>query len=343
MELHDVKEHLQNHFSDGLVVVVGSGLSCAEGLPGMADLAKHLDNELKNGLDKDDEAIWQKVLALINCGTDLETALLKIQVSESLEKTITNVTHSYIRTHEEKIVREVIEQSRELRFSRLLRHLLKPNSGIPVITTNYDRLLEVAAERQGVGVNNTFSGKYVGQFDPRASKFGLARSVIQRAKKVFLKYADFVSIYKPHGSIDWFLVDNEPVCTSLSVNEDKLIITPGVNKFRGGYERPFDTHRELSNKAIDRASRFFIVGYGFNDDHLQVHLDREMRKGKPTIVLTCSISVEFRNYIQDKKNIWAVCSNGGSDGFTLFVGESEFHFAGPNIWDLEIFVREVLE
>lgn len=35
MDLHGVKTRLQQHLTDGLVLVVGSGLSCAEGLPGM--------------------------------------------------------------------------------------------------------------------------------------------------------------------------------------------------------------------------------------------------------------------------------------------------------------------
>jgi len=46
VDLHDLKLVLQRHFSDGLVTIVGSGLSCAEGLPGMAELATHLQSTL---------------------------------------------------------------------------------------------------------------------------------------------------------------------------------------------------------------------------------------------------------------------------------------------------------
>ena len=50
MELHEVKTRLQQHLSDGLVMVVGSGLSCAEGLPGMGELADHLHATVGLGL-----------------------------------------------------------------------------------------------------------------------------------------------------------------------------------------------------------------------------------------------------------------------------------------------------
>lgn len=51
MELHNVKVRLQEHLSDGLVTIVGSGLSCAEGLPGMGELADHLLAEVGAGLE----------------------------------------------------------------------------------------------------------------------------------------------------------------------------------------------------------------------------------------------------------------------------------------------------
>jgi hypothetical protein len=38
----DAKKFLQRHLQRGTVIVVGSGLSCAEGLPGMEELSTHL-------------------------------------------------------------------------------------------------------------------------------------------------------------------------------------------------------------------------------------------------------------------------------------------------------------
>lgn len=42
MELSAFKKQLQKLLGDGLVLVVGSGLSCAEGVPGMSPLGRHL-------------------------------------------------------------------------------------------------------------------------------------------------------------------------------------------------------------------------------------------------------------------------------------------------------------
>ena len=44
---------VQEHFTDGLALVVGSGLSAAEGIPGMPALATHLSNG--SGADRQED------------------------------------------------------------------------------------------------------------------------------------------------------------------------------------------------------------------------------------------------------------------------------------------------
>lgn len=45
-ELDDLKKWLQTIFTDKLVIIVGSGLSCAEGLPSMWHLGEKLKQEI---------------------------------------------------------------------------------------------------------------------------------------------------------------------------------------------------------------------------------------------------------------------------------------------------------
>lgn len=343
MKLHNVKEHLQNHLSDGLVIIVGSGLSCAEGIPGMIRLAKHLVDEIPKNIKGDDQELWTEISAFLAAGEDLESVLLKVKLSETLEAVVLDATHAFILLHESKVIKEVSCEGRVLKFSKLLSHLLKPNSGLPVITTNYDRLIEIATEAAGLAVNNLSTGKYFSSFDPRESKLSMCRNIRRKGKFAHLEYTDFLTVLKPHGSVDWFLVNEEPIFSPIMIDAKKLMITPGVNKFRSGYDRPFDTHRELANKEIDKASRYLIIGYGFNDDHLQVHLKQQLNNGKPAVILTHDITEKTRRYIADRKNIWTVVSRDGVSGFKLIIGNDEFEFNDLNIWNLKIFVEEVLE
>lgn len=125
----------------------------------------------------------------------------------------------------------------------------------------------------------------------------------------------------------------------------RLIITPGLNKFRNGYESPFDRHRERANQAIDHASRFLIIGYGFNDDHLETHLTPMIRRGTPTLLLTYALSANAKALVAQYKNVAAIerISIKGSEGSRIIVNGDEIAIPGTGIWDLGEFVKEVLE
>ena len=343
MDNSELKTTLQNHFTDGLAIVVGSGLSAAEGVPGMAALAEHLIDVVPARIDPASGAAWEIIEADLRGGVDLETALLKTQPDEALESVIVDITANFISEAERGVIQDIVTGNRTLRFSRLLSHLIKPNTGIPVITTNYDRLIEVASEAAGLGVDTLFVGQHIGRFNKQESRLSLCRHVTQRKRTVHLSYADHVVILKPHGSVDWFLKDDEPIRCPLVDSSPKLMITPGINKFRGGYERPFDAHREQANKEIDRASRYLIIGYGFNDDHLQVHLEHQMRSGKPVIILTRSLSEKARELAAQLNTVLAICCDEAHDGARIIKGNNEDFLPGPDLWDLGVFIDEVLE
>jgi len=85
MDLGELKQHLQEHFTDGLVTIVGSGLSVAEGIPGMRDLATHLQKEVPTRLSSESRPVWDRISAELDKGTDLETTMLTHPPDSELE------------------------------------------------------------------------------------------------------------------------------------------------------------------------------------------------------------------------------------------------------------------
>ena len=310
----------------------------------MGELAAHLAETLGPNLSPDDHQRWLKLLPLI-ATKGVEAALLSQPPSASLEAHIVAETASLIATRERQVVSEVFKRTRVLRFTRLLKHVLKPTTGIPVVTTNYDRLVEVASEEADLGVDTLFVGQFAGQLNEQESRLSFCREVTLRGKSVQYRYRPRVNVFKPHGSLDWYHRDGKPVRYSGELPLPRLIITPGLNKFRNGYESPFDRHRERANSAIDKASRFLVLGYGFNDDHLETHLTPRIKSGIPTLLLTHSLSPNALKLVQEHGNILAiqhgVCD--GADGSSVFVDKKDFFVPGVNLWDLDAFVSEVLE
>ncbi len=344
LDLDNLKLQLQRHFSDGLVTVIGSGLSCAEGLPGMGELADHLQAVIGDGLATTDADHWAKLAPLI-AAKGLEAALLAMAPTPALEIELVARTSELIAKREQEIVSQVFAGKRTLRFTKLLSHLLKPPTGLPVVTTNYDRLIEIAAEEAGLGVDSMFVGHFAGALNEQESRLSFLREVSLRGKQVQYRYRPRVNVFKPHGSLDWYQRDGNPVRYSGDLASPRLIITPGLNKFRNGYESPFDKHRERANSAIDRATRFLIIGYGFNDDHLETHLTPRIRNGIPTLLLTYSLSPNAMKLASECANVIAIqhAMVGSNKGSSIFINKVENQIADLALWELDTFISEVLE
>ena len=271
MEYETLSEFVQKHFTDGLVLVIGSGLSAAEGIQGMPELAEHLKSRA-GILDGKDATLWARINVELDAGNGLEAALLKYQPTPTLETWIAKETTELLVPTERKVVSAVFRGDRTLRLTTFLNEVMKPTTGLPILTPNYDRLIEVACEMAGFHVDTTAIGQYAGVFDHVRSCMASCRGITRRAKTTVLDHFPRAIVLKPHGSFDWYRTGDDPRRCSMELNVDRLIITPGLNKYRAGYDAPFDKHRDLANDYIKRATRFLVVGYGFNDDHLQTHL-----------------------------------------------------------------------
>ena len=77
------------------------------------------------------------------------------------------LTSTYILDSEREVIRSALAGERKLRFAKLLPFLNpQPNDAVPVVTVNYDRLIEIGAEMSGWGVDTMFVGTRLGSWMP---------------------------------------------------------------------------------------------------------------------------------------------------------------------------------
>jgi SIR2-like domain len=346
MDLATLKSTIQKHMSDGLVTIVGSGLSCAEGLPSMGVLADQLESTMPSLLSPPLLEEWSTVAPSIrDCG--LEDGLSKTPPSTNLEDAIRAEVGRIVSEAEAGVIAEVFQGKRVLRFTRLLKHLLMPKDGMQVVTTNYDRLLEVAAEEAGLGVDVMFNGVFSGNLNQRETRLSFCRNVdLYKGKTPRFHYADRVVISKPHGSLDWYDRNGQPVRHAGNLKlVNRLIIPPGQNKYRNGYSSPFDVHRERGNKEIDRAARFLIIGYGFNDVHLETHLKDRIKRGIPTLIVARDLTSNTKKVCDANPAVIALEHAVVKDipATRVYSAGNIDVFAGKSFWDLNHLVKEVFE
>lgn len=341
MDYDAVVRFVQGHFTDGLVLVIGSGLSSAEGIPGMLPLAEHL-NSRAGTLSGVDGELWSKIKLSIDEKGGLEAALLEHAPTTTLEVWIAQETSDLLMPVEREIISSVFRGKRKLRLTTFLDKILKPKTGLPILTTNYDRLIEVACEMAGLHVDTTAVGHYAGVFDHQRSCMGSCRGITARSKVPVLDHFPRAIVLKPHGSFDWYQSGSNARRCSLDLDAERLIITPGINKYRAGYNSPFDKHRDLANDHIKRANRLLVVGYGFNDDHLQTHLERRIQEGTPTLILNQWANSKVRKLAEDSPRCVCLSQSSQSQGVAMVTNSHRFERVGPELWDLSILTKELL-
>ena len=104
LTIDEVMKYVQDFFSNDTVTIVGSGLSVAEGIPGMRSLADELKKKMVGKLSKDDQEVWRKVVEKLDAGIGLEKALQDVQVNITIEDEIRNITGEFIYLAERKVL-----------------------------------------------------------------------------------------------------------------------------------------------------------------------------------------------------------------------------------------------
>ena len=117
-------------------------------------------------------------------------------------------------------------------------------------------------------------------------------------------------------------------------------MAPGGNKYRLGYEVPFDAHRTRANDSIDRASALLFIGYGFNDDHLQTHIVDRIPQ-VPTVIVSKDLTDPAREHLRLNSSAVGIESGANLNESHVIRGTSKISI-DKALWDLEYLVKEVL-
>ena len=202
------------------VIVLGSGASVPAGIPSMADLATHLiEFKPHKGLSGHDHESWHQFVSRLQC-QDLESALASSSISESLSDLVIEQTWTLIKDADVKVFNRLIADRGLLPLGRLYSHLFKStHRTATVVTTNYDRLAEYAADAAGYCHYTGFTHGYLRRRQATQSRISFVQSN---------RRAQTVDIWKVHGCLDWFIDNSEQVVGVVSAKSVPAGCRPAI-------------------------------------------------------------------------------------------------------------------
>lgn len=342
-EVHALKVRIQEFFQPNTVIVIGLGPSASFGLPTMEVIADQLKYHLSSCLVDNDLATWRSIEKKLDAGTGLEQALQSESISDSLYAGIVKITSRAVIEKERVAIAQMIGGTKLPPISRLMSHLAAGNPTINVVTTNYDRLIEVQSELAGLGVDVGYPGAYASPYNPKSSARTHKSTVPDRRtrRKIIDRH---VRVFKPHGSLDWIRAHGLVRRSMVHPVENPVIIAPGPSKYRTGYEEPFTRQREGACGVLRAAQRIIALGYGFNDDQLEQSWCAGLVCEKPLLIVTKDLTPNGQSLVGNSKSVIALSrADPENSGFTYVTetGASETYIK-RDLWSLEGFVNEMI-
>ena len=288
MEWNGCMSLLQGYLENSPLIVLGSGASMPYELPSMGGLA---DEIKKSDTVISDPNYNAFCTAVDNSG--LEGAIDAVNL---LPETLREIR---------RVVWETVNEKDCLYFDQhpidpptalveLIRKVLAPTPNkVSIVTTNYDRLAEYAADGAGATTVTGYEGSLIKKLELPSSLLKTRRT---RARE------RVVDIWKVHGSLDWFQAPDGtsvalPLARTIPNNFQPLIIPPGKEKYSSTHDEPYRTIIAEADNAFVQAGAYLCVGYGFNDEHIQPKLLTQISKGKPIVILAMTMTPACKKHI----------------------------------------------
>ena len=181
-------------------------------------------------------------------------------------------------------------------FINTISHLVKSPSKLTFVTTNYDTLIEDAADEIGYTVMDGFTFSHRPYFDSDMFEWNMVKD-IENIKTNELEYKkNIINLLKLHGSLTWER-DNRGIRRKEKNEVVKpIMIFPSADKYMQSYQEPYFELFTKFQELIKRPNSLLItVGFSFADNHISQMIYQAILHNKSLAMLVTDYSLEQTN------------------------------------------------
>jgi len=353
---------LQGFFHEKLMVIFGTGTSCAlDTKYGMLALKDHLFTKVpKLNLSDHQVKEWKTVKNALNSNNDFESAMDGVKDEKLLQlltQTTADLLISLDQIYATALLMGDVSWPAIGLFKRLVDGLPETDRKLHVATPNYDLLAEYAFEQAGIPYITGFIGgvcRYIDwqqceqavtyvEYNPRGSKV----NKIPKPRK-------HIRLYKVHGSLNTFKLESQTVENNAWMyqapekeNIKRMMIMPGTSKHEQLHQNRADLLGPFDD-AVKNHSAFLFIGFGFNDSQIVNDALKAKLKDKkcPGLIITRDSNKRIENWLNECNNLWLVCKHPDENNENTHIFNRQYtdwlHLEDNHIWKIGEFTKEIL-
>lgn len=181
-------------------------------------------------------------------------------------------------------------------FINTVSHLVKTPSKLSIVTTNYDTLIEDAADSIGFTVIDGFTFAHRPQFDSDMFEWNLVKD-IENIKTRELEYKkNIINLLKLHGSLTWERSDKHIFRKEKNNVKKPIMIFPSSNKYMQSYQEPYFDLFIKFQELLKRPNTLLITtGFSFADNHISQMIIQAILHNKSLALLISDYNINQEN------------------------------------------------
>lgn len=265
----------------------GAGVSCPA-IPNMAKLYSNIEKTIKGQsfeerfrkIAKANDNKLEDILSVLYSGRAYyqgfgDTHNKRVDSCSKLIRFIEKFIFESINIHFNQPVEKDVLKTYES-FYQKIAFRNKDLSRICVFTTNNDMYNETAMDNLNIHYVNGFSGGVKRHFNPAMFNYTYSKRMDVGIDK-YEPVENMVYFYKIHGSVNW-IDDEKDDSNFFSIVEEhntewndnkNILIYPTPTKQNKSLGAPYvDLFREFQHRLLEPNTVLFVMGYGFNDEHV---------------------------------------------------------------------------
>ncbi|MGB2531056.1 SIR2 family protein [Leuconostoc suionicum] len=217
---------------------------------------------------------------------------VEISEKEVFENTINAIRDIIVKAtsydYDDKIFKHV-------KLLNILSKFAKSDSKLNIITTNYDTLIEDAAESMKWTVFDGFSFSRSPQFDSDMFNWNLVKDVpnVKTHENIFKK--NVINLLKIHGSLTWerSKKDEHIIRKPKEVVLKPIMVFPSSDKYAQSYQEPyFDLFNKFQNMLQKRNTLLLTIGFSFADNHIARMILNAIKTNDSLTTLITNFNIE---------------------------------------------------
>lgn len=181
-------------------------------------------------------------------------------------------------------------------FINTISHLVRTPSKLTIVTTNYDTLIEDAADSIEYTVMDGFSFSYRPYFNSDMFEWNLVKD-IENIKTRELEYKkNIINLLKLHGSLTWER-DSKGIRRKEKADvSNPIMIFPSSNKYMQSYQEPYFELFTKFQELLKRSNTLLITtGFSFADNHISQMIVQAILHNKSLATLISDYNITQNN------------------------------------------------